>query len=91
MKVVDMLAAGLPVCALDYGGALGERLRDGENSILFRRAESLGKVLYELLREFPERCERLDGLREHIHRYPLPTWRQEWHRVAYPLFFSPIE
>jgi beta-1,4-mannosyltransferase len=87
MKVVDMLGAGLPVCALDYGGALGERLRDGENAILFRSAEALGKALHELLRDFPGGSYGLEALRDHIRSTPLPGWREEWRRVAGPLFF----
>ena len=88
IKLVDMLGAGLPVCALDYGGALGERLRHGENAVLFHGADSLGEAVYELLCDFPGRSAQLGSLRQHVRRSPLPTWREEWRRVAYPLFFA---
>ncbi|HYD49447.1 MAG TPA: glycosyltransferase [Terriglobales bacterium] len=48
MKIQDMLGAGLPVLALDYGDCLREVLRPGENGELFRTAAELAAILARL-------------------------------------------
>jgi beta-1,4-mannosyltransferase len=88
MKLSDMLGAGLPVCALDYGGALHERLSEGNNAVLFHSPKSLAEKIYQVLGNFPDRPEKLRTLSRHIRLNPLPTWREEWNHVAYPLFFA---
>ena len=35
MKMADLFGAGVPVCALDYGACLAERVRHGDNGLLF--------------------------------------------------------
>ena len=35
----------MPVCALDYGACLAERVRHGENGLLFSNAQQLAEVL----------------------------------------------
>ena len=53
MKVVDLFGAGVPVCALDYGACLAERVRHGDNGLLFSTARQLADVLFDLFETFP--------------------------------------
>ena len=82
MKVVDLFAAGVPVCALDYGGSLGEQVRDGETGFLFRSASELAALLARLQRE----PSVLAPMRERIRNCWGATWSEEWRRVAAPVF-----
>src|SRR4029077_3045802 len=61
MKVADLFGAGVPVCALDYGATLAERVRHGTNGLLFSTAEQLTSVLFDFFEDFPadETFERL--------------------------------
>ena len=50
MKAVDMLGAGLPVCALQYEPALAELIpRSGDTGWLFASADELARVWLSLL------------------------------------------
>jgi beta-1,4-mannosyltransferase len=82
MKVVDLFAAGVPVCALDYGGSLSEQVSDGETGFLFRTASELAGLLARLQRE----PQVLGPMREHIRARWSATWSEEWSRVAAPVF-----
>ena len=53
MKVADLFGAGVPVCALDYGACLAERVRHGDNGLLFSTARQLADVLFDLFETFP--------------------------------------
>ncbi|MBL8209578.1 MAG: glycosyltransferase [Bryobacterales bacterium] len=81
MKNVDLLAASVPVCALDYGGSLSEQIRQGENGYLFRTADDLAR----LLRSFLAAPAQLHTMRETMRKQPATTWGREWNRVALPL------
>lgn len=81
MKNVDLLAARVPVCALDYGGSLPEQIRSGENGYLFRTAEDLAG----LLRGFAAEPGELRTLRERMREQATTTWAVEWQRTALPL------
>jgi hypothetical protein len=59
MKVADLLGAGVPVCALDYGPCLREVLRDGENGILFSGGADLAAHLLALFRGWPDEARML--------------------------------
>src|SRR5438093_5293250 len=48
MKVADLFGAGVPVCALDYGVCLAERVRHGDNGLLFSTSVQLSHVLFDL-------------------------------------------
>lgn len=84
MKNVDLLAAHVPVCALDYGATLAEQIREGENGYLFRTAEDLAR----LLRSFATNPEQLMVLRQSMARGGTRIWTDEWKRVALPVLFD---
>jgi beta-1,4-mannosyltransferase len=77
MKIADMLGAGLPVCALDYGPCLAEQIRDGDNGLRFTDAAGLASLLAELFSRFPE-TPRLDRLRESVATARGLSWRAGW-------------
>jgi beta-1,4-mannosyltransferase len=79
MKVVDLFAAGLSVCALDYGVAVREQVRDRETGRLFRTAEELAAILADRA--------ALRALRPAA----ATTWREDWRRVAAPLFAEALQ
>jgi beta-1,4-mannosyltransferase len=85
MKLADMFGAGLPVCAYDYGSCLRERIRPGENGLLFQSSEQLAEQLVELLRTFPH-TPRLDGLRRSVEQSVACRWTDEWRAHAAQLF-----
>jgi beta-1,4-mannosyltransferase len=85
MKVSDMIGAGLPVLALDYGACLRECLPRGDNHVLFHDARGLAAELERLLEGFPTRTPRLDTLRVAAQASRGPTWEQGWETEAWPI------
>src|SRR4029079_590262 len=63
MKVADLFGAGVPVCALDYGACLAERVRHGDNGLLFATGRPLADVLFDLFEPTPADQKALDRLR----------------------------
>jgi beta-1,4-mannosyltransferase len=82
MKVVDLFAAGVPVCALDYGGAVREQVREGETGFLFRTANELAGLLERMQRD----PSVLAPMRQRIRELWKTSWSEEWRRVAGPFF-----
>jgi beta-1,4-mannosyltransferase len=82
MKVVDLFGAGVPVCALDYGACLAERVRHGENGLLFSTARQLSDLLFDLFETFPADASLLERLRTGARRAARPTWEEGWTREA---------
>jgi beta-1,4-mannosyltransferase len=82
MKVVDLFGAGVPVCALDYGACLAERVRHGDNGLLFSTARQLSDLLFDLFETFPADASLLDRLRTGARRAARPTWEEGWAREA---------
>jgi beta-1,4-mannosyltransferase len=84
MKVVDFFAAGVPVCALDYGragsGALHEQIRPEENGYVFSTAQELAQIVAGLVAE----PGKIEALRQNMRLQPGTTWTEEWNRVARP-------
>ena len=76
MKIADLFGAGVPVCALDYGACLAERVRHGDNGLLFSTARQLADVLFDLFEAFPGDSLLLDRLRTGARRAARPTWEQ---------------
>lgn len=85
MKVADLFGAGVPVCALDYGACLAERVRHGDNGLLFSTGRQLADVLFELFETFPGDQSTLERLRAGARRSARPTWDEGWVRDARPV------
>jgi beta-1,4-mannosyltransferase len=85
MKVVDLFGAGVPVCALDYGACLAERVRHGDNGLLFSTARQLADELFDLFETFPGSASMLDRLRAGARRAARPTWEEGWATEARPV------
>lgn len=88
MKVADLFGAGVPVVALDYGASLAERVRHGDNGLLFSTSRQLADVLFDLFEPFPTDQATLDRLRAGARRSGRETWDQGWEREARPLLLS---
>lgn len=82
MKVADLFGAGVPVCALDYGACLAERVRHGDNGFLFSTAQQLADVLFDLFETFPAEQQSLERLRAGARKSARPTWEEGWNREA---------
>jgi len=85
MKIADLFGAGVPVCALDYGACLAERVRHGDNGLLFSTGRQLADVLFDLFEQFPADQKALDRLRNGARKLARPTWEEGWSREAKPV------
>jgi beta-1,4-mannosyltransferase len=88
MKVADLFGAGVPVCALDYGACLAERVRHGVNGLIFSNGQQLGDLLFDLFECFPSESPLLDRLRTGARRSAHPTWEEGWTKEARPVLLS---
>ena len=88
IKVADLFGAGVPVCALDYGACLAERVRHGENGLLFSTARQLADVLFDLFESYPTEQSLLDRLRTGARKAARPTWEEGWAREARPILLG---
>jgi beta-1,4-mannosyltransferase len=88
MKVADLFGAGVPVCALDYGACLAERVRHADNGLLFSTAVQLADVLFDLFETFPADQALLDRLRSGARKSSRPTWDEGWAREAKPVLLA---
>ena len=84
MKVADLFGAGVPVCALDYGACLAERVRHGDNGLLYSNARQLAEVLFDLFETYPAQS-KLDRLRVGARKSARPTWEEGWIAEARPV------
>jgi beta-1,4-mannosyltransferase len=85
MKIADLFGAGVPVCALDYGASLAERVRHGENGLLFSSARQLADVLFDLFETFPSDRSLLERLRRGTRKTTKLTWDDGWTNEAKPV------
>jgi beta-1,4-mannosyltransferase len=90
MKVADLFGAGVPVCALDYGACLAERVRHGDNGLLFSTARQLADVLFDLFETYPADQSPLDRLRNGARKSARPTWEEGWAREAKPVLLPNV-
>jgi beta-1,4-mannosyltransferase len=88
MKIADLFGAGVPVLALDYGACLAERVRHGDNGLLFSTAEQLADVLFDLFETFPGDQKALERLRAGARKSARPTWEEGWAREARPVLLT---
>jgi beta-1,4-mannosyltransferase len=88
MKVADLFGAGVPVCALDYGACLAERVRHGDNGLLFSTGRQLADVLFDLFETFPGDQSSLARLRTGARRSARPTWEEGWSAEARPVLLG---
>jgi beta-1,4-mannosyltransferase len=82
IKIADLFGAGVPVCALDYGACLAERVRHGDNGLLFSTARQLADLIFELFEAFPRDQALLDRIRAGARKSARPTWEEGWLREA---------
>jgi beta-1,4-mannosyltransferase len=90
IKIADLFGAGVPVCALDYGACLAERVRHGDNGLLFSTAPGLADMLFDLFETFPANQSALDRLRTGARRSARPTWEQGWEKEARPVLLPDV-
>lgn len=90
MKVADLFGAGVPVCALDYGACLAERVRHADNGLLFSNARHLSDILFDLFERFPGDQVSLERLRQGARRSAEPTWEEGWAREAKRVLLDPM-
>jgi beta-1,4-mannosyltransferase len=88
MKVADLFGAGVPVCALDYGICLAERVRHGDNGVLFSTARQLADVVFDLFESYPAETSLLTRLRSGARRAAHPTWEEGWTKEARPVLIN---
>jgi beta-1,4-mannosyltransferase len=88
MKIADLFGAGVPVCAIDYGAALAERVRHGQNGLLFSTAQHLADILFDLFETFPGDQSTLERLRLGARKSAQPTWEEGWVRDARPILLG---
>ena len=85
MKIADLFGAGVPVCALDYGACLAERVRHGDNGLLFSNGRQLADIIFDLFETFPADQKALERLRTGARKLARPTWEEGWSREARPV------
>jgi len=88
MKVADMLGAGLPVCAYDYGETLREQLQHGFNGRLFKTSGELVRTLIELFNHNDGR-DMLTEMQTRCRNNRPPDWHSHWLKTVLPILEQP--
>jgi beta-1,4-mannosyltransferase len=74
MKVADLFAARVPVCAWDYGDCLREQIDDGITGFFFQTPQELAAVLRRLIAD-PSQLRLMHG---YVEEKWQETWDQAW-------------
>ncbi len=82
MKLADMIGAGLPVGALDYGPCLREAFADHGDGLYFRDAAGLVALWRRI---FGGDRSQLTELRRRLACDPGPSWQDDWRRLVEPV------
>jgi beta-1,4-mannosyltransferase len=91
MKIADLFGAGVPVLALDYGACLAERVRHGDNGLLFSTSQQLADIVFDLFEGYPGEQKRLERLRTGAGKSSRPTWEEGWTREARPFLLRGLK
>ncbi|CAF0784449.1 unnamed protein product [Didymodactylos carnosus] len=85
MKIVDMLAVGVPVCSIHYD-CINELVKRDQNGLIFRDSNDLCERIQDLLSGFPDNCSKLNSLKANvISGGKVSNWTKEWSTVVKPL------
>ncbi len=87
MKAADLLGAGVPVLALDYGPCLHEQLRHGDNALLFAEAAEFARQLHAIFHG-PADENPLAALAAGVARSRQTSWEEAWRDEAWPVLRS---
>lgn len=86
MKIQDLLGAGVPVLAFDYGETLRASLGPGSGGATFADAADLAARIRTLLLDAAQGSHDLHDLRAAaVAAAAGPRWEEEWVRVAAPI------
>lgn len=86
MKVVDMFAAGIPVCARNFK-CLRELVIHGKNGCAFDDSDHLGRQLLTMLNKFGSKENKhLRILKNGVEHFRKLPWHYHWKHVALPVF-----
>lgn len=75
MKVVDMLACGLPILAFNYK-TINELVVDNETGRIFNDSHHLYIILRELLEDYPKNKPLLDKYKEKALKFREFSWEE---------------
>lgn len=86
MKVVDMFAAGIPVCARNFK-CLKELVIHGKNGCVFDDSDHLGRQFLTMFKKFGSKQNKhLSILRSGVEHFRKLPWHYHWRHVALPIF-----
>ena len=86
MKVVDMFAAGIPVCARNFK-CLKELVIHGKNGCVFEDSDHLGRQFLQIFKKFGSKENRhLSILKSGVEHFRKLPWHYHWRHVALPVF-----
>ena len=86
MKVVDMFAAGIPVCARNFK-CLKELVIHGKNGCVFDDSDHLGRQFLTMFKKFGSKENKhLSILKSGVEHFRKLPWHYHWRHVALPVF-----